>query len=438
MLMIAFMLGIFSANGAVQWNAARLMDGEVLVYEDAGRSAKEIQLLSQKQDSVLKDIALDAERSDRYREYFYTLSMQSDKIQDRLHNLKILFADDPQLAGALTETISLHKELMMQTVSGIFDFDGKDAAFVRKSLEDMDKGYDAMTKSTDDLVSAIQAKSDSRIDSIRRKYRNLILGSLAAGLCICLFLAVMMRLLTKKTQKEILALSKTLNSYIPPQLVQSVMKNRKTIPVLSRRNITVCFTDLEGFTAASELCEPELIARFLNQYLTEMAIIAQSWGGMVDKFMGDGIMIIFGAFEGDADAHALHCIHMAAAMQMRMKELAVQWRNSGFEADLGLRIGINSGHATVGSVGPSDRLSFTAIGSAVNIASRLEKLCTTGKILIGHDTQLKVKSTFECTLCEERAIKGLSRSIKVYEINPELHPDSSIQDSKAPQSLRKG
>jgi class 3 adenylate cyclase len=415
--MLVIMLCVFLVNGIVQWNAVRLMYDEIIVYENAVRQVKDVRFLCQKQGEVWKEIALDPDRAGRYREYFYDMSGLSDRIQDALHNLKILFADDRFLSDSLDTTIDLHKNLSRESVSRIFELDRTDVRQAGTFILTMEEEYTATRNSIDKLVMSIDTRAGHRTDEIRKSYGMIILGSTIAGLCLFIALTVMILMSSGRTQREIMDLSRTLNSYLPHQLVLSVLKRGKSaIPELARKNITVCFTDLEGFTAASEGCEPEVIARILNEYLTEMAVIAQSWGGMVDKFMGDGIMIVFGAFEDDVDTHSLHCVKMAVAMQMRMNELLVKWRDDGFEARLGLRIGINAGFATVGSIGPENRRSFTAVGSVVNIASRLEKLCVTGKILIGYDVHSKVCADVVCRLCADRTIKGISRSIRVYEV----------------------
>jgi class 3 adenylate cyclase len=291
---------------------------------------------------------------------------------------------------------------------------------VNRIISGMNDDNDAALSLIEEIVIAIGTRADIRIALIQKRYAASIVGGIACGTGCFVVLMVMFVRLNRRAQTDVTALSSVITSYLPPQFVRAVTENRNgMVPPIARKLLTICFTDLEGFTAASEGCEPEVIAKIINEYLSDMATIAQSRGGMVDKFMGDGIMIVFGAFSDDADTDALCSIDMAVTMQQRMTELLSKWRNEGFEAPLGLRVGINTGYATIGSIGPDNRRSFTAIGSAVNVASRLEKLCAPGKILIGYDTRVKVCSAYECQPRLEHKIKGISRSIHVFEIDPD-------------------
>ncbi len=148
-----------------------------------------------------------------------------------------------------------------------------------------------------------------------------------------------------------------------------------------------------------------------------MNIIAQRHGGTVDKFIGDAIMVFFGAPESTNDHdHALNCVKMAIEMQQKMKELQKKWYNNGIEHLLQIRIGITTGVATVGNFGAADRLSYTVIGRIVNLASRLENACTPGSILVSHPTYALIKNEINCQEREKIHVKGITRDIQVYEI----------------------
>ncbi|HEY1406108.1 MAG TPA: adenylate/guanylate cyclase domain-containing protein, partial [Spirochaetota bacterium] len=321
---------------------------------------------------------------------------------------------------SIGNVLEKHKDLTQRSVSLIFEIEKMKEPEILDAVSKMNEENRDTLSRIELAVSSINTRADVRIAQVQRYYAAIIVGGFIVGGVLFIILIIMFIRVNRRRQNEVISLSSILNSYLPSQLVLSVMrKGKDALPSISRKNLTVCFTDLEGFTAAAEGCEPEVIARILDEYLSDMATIAQSWGGMVDKFMGDGIMILFGAFADDAETHSLDCVRMAVAMQRRMSELIAKWHDDGFESPMGLRIGINTGYATIGSIGPENRRSFTAIGSVVNIASRLEKLCPPGKIMIGHDTRTKVCVEFDCQSVAFQKIKGISRTIQIYEIDPE-------------------
>lgn len=421
-VILGLMLSVFIVNGIIQLAAVYSLYGEIHTYENAARTAKDIELQFQKQSEIWREVILDGDRTKQYREYYYEMSKHSDRVADALYNLKILFADDGFLPAKTGEVLAAHKDFTNHSVALIFGMESMKEAEIERATGEMNRKTGETLGKIEEIVLAIGTRADMRIADVQKRYAAFIAGGAACGTGLFIALMIMFFRVNRNAQRKVVELSSTLTSYLPPQFVRAVSSgDSSVVPAIARKYITVCFTDLEGFTAASEGCEPEMIARILNEYLSDMATIAQSRGGMVDKFMGDGIMIVFGAFtdDDDADIDARASIDMAVTMQMRMTELVAKWRSEGFEAPLGLRVGINTGYAALGSIGPEDRRSFTAIGSAVNIASRLEKLCAPGKILIGYDTRVKVCGQYECVPRVEHKIKGLSRSIHVFEIDPD-------------------
>ncbi len=211
-----------------------------------------------------------------------------------------------------------------------------------------------------------------------------------------------------------------LKRYLPVQLVSAIKSGRKdAIPETERRKLTVFFSDIKGFTEVTESLEAEELSTLLNEYLTEMTLIAHNWGGTVDKFIGDAIMIFFGAPERTPDKeNALNCVKMAIEMQNKMKELQDKWYNGGFENPLHIRVGISTGTSTVGNFGAKDRLSYTVIGGQVNIAARLEGLCKPDSIMISHPTWALVKDEIDCAPGEKVSVKGIQRKIMTYEVVP--------------------
>jgi class 3 adenylate cyclase len=415
-----FMLGIFIANVVVQYATTMSLRGISMRRFDAILLANDMRENFRKQSETWKQLVIGGRDRSTYGNYFYQLSKYSDHTKDSLYNIKIDFASNRQMVDDTSALIALHNDITKKSVSLIFKAGEMKDTELRKAVNDLAEDDSELNKTIDTLVSNINAVSDTDEFRYRRIINLISIGSLIISLTALVGIAVMILRINRKAQGNIIETGKILNSYLPPQLVTSILqKGSGAIPNLARRNLTVCFTDLQGFTAASEGCEPELIAKIIDHYLTEMGNIAQSWGGMVDKFMGDGVMILFGAFDTEnatACEHPLTCVRMAIAMQERMHSIIEEWRADGFTSPLGLRIGIHSGYATIGSIGPDSRKSFTAVGSTVNIASRLEKLCTPGGILIGHETRSGVCSEFECIPREDIIIRGLSRSINVYDV----------------------
>lgn len=219
-------------------------------------------------------------------------------------------------------------------------------------------------------------------------------------------------------QEKVRRLTDKLKVFLPRQFVDSLSSGERDIePDYRRRRLTVFFSDVKGFTKWTDKLEPEEVRDVLNRYLSEMSDIAHVWGGTIDKFIGDCLMVFFGdpEFTNDKD-HALRCVKMAIQMQKRMGELRAEWEGIGYREPLRIRIGINTGWATVGNFGSGDRLNYTALGSAVNLASRLETASAPDRITISHTTCMLVKDEIECEPKGEIKVKGFSEPIKIYEV----------------------
>ena len=136
----------------------------------------------------------------------------------------------------------------------------------------------------------------------------------------------------------------------------------------------------------------------LNYYLNEMSSIALKFGGTIDKYVGDAIIVFFGDPETQGvQKDALNCVNMAITMQKRMKALENEWAQKfGLREPLQIRIGINTGYCTVGNFGSENRLDYTVIGGQVNLASRLESSANSGTILISFDTYSQIKDEVDC------------------------------------------
>lgn len=222
----------------------------------------------------------------------------------------------------------------------------------------------------------------------------------------------------KDEREKVTLLSKKLKVYLPHQFVEALADgDRDTEPDYKRRRLTVFFSDVKGFTSWTDKLEPEETRNILNQYLSEMNKIADKWGGTIDKFIGDAIMIFFGdpEYTNDKD-HAIRCVKMAMEMQRKMNDLRAEWEDLGYLDPLHIRIGINTGYATVGNFGSENRLNYTVLGRAVNLSSSLETACTPDKITVSHTTYSLIKNEIECEPRGDIEVKGFSEPVKIYEV----------------------
>ncbi|MDO3384339.1 adenylate/guanylate cyclase domain-containing protein [Gilvimarinus sp. SDUM040013] len=208
-----------------------------------------------------------------------------------------------------------------------------------------------------------------------------------------------------------------LSRYLAPAVWQAINQGRDETLQAERKRITIFFSDIKDFSQLSEEMEAETLTELLNQYLTEMTKIVAHFGGTIDKFMGDGIMVLFGDSnsKGVKD-DCLNCLHMAIAMKKRMKSLQQEWWNQGIKRPLQIRMGINTGYCTVGTFGTSSHLDYTVLGTHVNLASRLESAAAPEEILISHETWSLVKDSVLCRDKGEISVKGFSSPVKVYEV----------------------
>ena len=211
-----------------------------------------------------------------------------------------------------------------------------------------------------------------------------------------------------------------LAKYLSPQIYESIFSGKQNVEVKSyRKKITVFFSDIVNFTAISDKLESEELTALLNFYLNEMSQIALKHGATIDKYIGDAIMIFFGDPESfGIEEDARRCVAMAVEMQQRMAELWGYWsKHFGLKKDLEIRVGINTGYCTVGNFGSEDRLDYTVVGAAVNLASRLESAAMPSGILVSEETYFQVKDYFSFDAPQQLELKGLERSVIAYAVD---------------------
>ncbi len=232
----------------------------------------------------------------------------------------------------------------------------------------------------------------------------------------------------EKANLKMKTLIKSLKKYLSPQLFDSIVHTSSKEKKFSykRKKFTVFFSDIVGFTQITDMIEPEALSYLLNDYLNEMSKIAVKYGGTIDKFIGDSIMIYFSeSSTGSEQESARQCVLMAMEMLAKTMALSEDWISRGSPSHLKVRMGINTGFCTMGSFGSSDRMDFTLIGGQVNIASRLEKISDENSITISNATYNLVKDIVEVEPPVSTKIKGISNPIEVYKIIRLRNKDSA-------------
>jgi adenylate cyclase len=181
-----------------------------------------------------------------------------------------------------------------------------------------------------------------------------------------------------------------------------------------RDEVTVLFSDIQGFTEVTERLPVLEVADLLRRYFLEMTLAVFEEKGTLDKFIGDGLMAIFGAPVPDASG-ALHAIRCACRMLERLAAL-----NGRLPADrqLNIRIGVNTGRVAAGTFGSPERMEYTVLGDAVNVASRLESVAEPGTVYVGRTTYERTRASFTYRELGPRSIRGRAAPVEVYRLEP--------------------
>ena len=212
--------------------------------------------------------------------------------------------------------------------------------------------------------------------------------------------------------------NRRLQKYFPKKVAERILRQEGDVTVeAERRPVTVVFTDLAGFTRLSEATPPGRVTELLNEYLNEMVALIDAHGGTLDKFMGDGIMVLFGAADPmDADDQARRAVAMAVAMQAAMGRLRERWEAGGLAHRVDLRIGIHQAEVTVGNFGSDELVEFTAIGRGVNLASRLEGACAPGGVLVSDDVFSLTAGAVAFGAPVELRLKGIEAPVRAHPV----------------------
>jgi adenylate cyclase len=253
-------------------------------------------------------------------------------------------------------------------------------------------------------------------------YKSTQTNVLSPSLGIVSTLIVINTYMYIREERDKAFLYRTFESYFAPSVLKKILKDPEKLNSVERKEVSIPFSDISGFTSRSSAKEPEEIHSTLNEYYSMMAQIIFKYEGTIDKYMGDGMMAFFGD-PIEYDDHALRAIHAAVDMQKKAIEIKELWKAQG-KLQLQMRIGINTGQVAVGNMGSENRVDYTIIGSSVNLAHRLEENAPLEGILISQATYEELaKDNYRDRLKDINAtfygnirIKGHSEEIKVYEV----------------------
>lgn len=220
----------------------------------------------------------------------------------------------------------------------------------------------------------------------------------------------------RREEQEKHRIKELFQRYVAPTVVNRLLSDPSQVALGGeRREVTVLFADIRGYTTLAEQMPPEELVALLNEYLALMTEAIFENEGTLDKFMGDAVVAFFNAPEPQAD-HAVRAVRTAQAMQ---KALAEYRRRRSQEHVVGYGIGISTGEAVVGNIGGAQVMNYTVIGDAINVAQRLQAGASPGQILISENTYAYVRDQVTATSLGPITVKGRSEPVHVYTLAPE-------------------
>jgi len=222
--------------------------------------------------------------------------------------------------------------------------------------------------------------------------------------------------LEDRVQEQVAQLDRLgrLKRFFSPQLAELIVAGDAEDPLRShRREVTVVFLDLRGFTAFAETAEPEEVMSVLREYHAEMGKLILDHEGTLERFTGDGMMVFFNDPVPVPDP-AERAIRMAVAMRERARDLRVKWKKRGVDLDLG--VGIAQGYATIGAIGFEGRLDYGAIGTVTNLAARLCGEARPGHILVSQRMLGMVEDLVQVEDVGELALKGFLKPVSAFNV----------------------
>jgi class 3 adenylate cyclase len=230
-------------------------------------------------------------------------------------------------------------------------------------------------------------------------------------------LAELNRTLAARVREQVQQLERAgrLRRYLAPQVAELILSSGDESALAShRRQITVLFCDLRGFTAFAETADPEEVMAVLDEYHRALGALIHGVEGTIERFAGDGLMVFFNDPLLQPD-HAERAVRLAVAMRQQVATLAKRWRREGHELDFG--VGIALGHATLGRIGFEGRLDYAAIGPVTNLAARLCAEATGGEILVSGRVHGAVEAIVTAEPRGELVLKGFHRPVAAFNVS---------------------
>ena len=277
-------------------------------------------------------------------------------------------------------------------------------------IKDVVRGFEAggddyLTKPVDHQALAARVRSMLRIktlhDTVQTQARELAEWNVTLEARVASQLAELERM-------------SRLKRFFSPQVADVIVRGGAADPLAShRREVTVVFIDLRGFTAFAETAEPEEVMKVLRDYHARMGEQVLAYEGTLERFTGDGMMVFFND-PVPVPNPVERALRMTVAMREAMEDLAAQWRRSGFELHMG--VGIAQGYATIGAIGFEGRLDYGAIGSVTNLASRLCADAAPGQILVSQRVYAAAGELVDAESVGELTLKGFQRPVPAYSV----------------------
>jgi len=204
-----------------------------------------------------------------------------------------------------------------------------------------------------------------------------------------------------------------LKRFFSPQLAELLSAGNESMLASHRREITVLFCDLRGFTAFAEKADPEDVMRLLRDYHTTVGALISRYEGTLERFTGDGLMVFFNDPVPCPDP-AARAVHMAIAMRDGLQGLLDEWRRRGFT--LGFGTGVDMGYATVGRIGYEGRFDYAAIGTVTNLSARLCQEASDGQILVSQRVYAEVESLVDAVALDALTLRGFDRPLVAFSV----------------------
>ena len=273
-------------------------------------------------------------------------------------------------------------------------------------------GDEYLTKPVDQTALVARVKSMLRIKELHDSVEAMAVK-----------LAEWNRTLEERVQAQVTQLDRLsrLKRFFSPQLAELIVDGGAGDPLLThRREVTVVFLDLRGFTAFAETAEPEEVMGVLREYHAAMGALILAHEGTLERFAGDGMMVFFNDPVPVPDAPE-RAVRMALAMRDRVGELGARWKKRGHELDVG--IGIAQGFATIGAIGFEGRLDYGAVGTVTNLAARLCGEAKAGEILVSQRLLGAVEALAQAEPVGELSLKGFSKPVPAFNVVGLRTPD---------------